>query len=281
MKKNLIACVTCFSILVSTSLNIVQAKEIPNNQSNKIKRQYIDKTPFLNKIKEEDKKAGYSDFYKNFNINDKNYDKKFKNFANKLDKLNKEDGLKNTFDIKKINESKDLKSDSSISMGSSGGGTYSNPLNMSRVLDGSTLLVNNPGKHIQGSIQHCGMLDKAKFNNYSSKCILTAEPNQGVIYESPNHFRTFNESWALVYTANDTYDANQQAYAVRYARKFLGNTYFWGAAKSGDKLWYCSKVPYRAILDRCGTDIDTNGGTICLPSDILASHKMEITSYWN
>ncbi|ENK1244175.1 hypothetical protein AB2063_002357 [Clostridium botulinum] len=261
------ACVTCFSILISTSLNIVQAKETPNNQSNKTKIQYIDKTPFLNKIKQEDKKAGYSDFYKSFKPTDKNHDEKLKNFENKLDKLNKKDGLK---------------SDSSISMGrSGGGGSYSNPLNMDRVLDGSTLLVNNPGFHMQGSIQHCGMLDKAKFSSYSSKCILTAEPNEGVIYESPNHFRTYDESWALVYTANETYDADQQTHAVRYARKFLGNTYFWAASLSSDKLWYCSKIPYRAILDRCGTDINTNGCATCLPSDILESHKMEITSYWN
>lgn len=82
-----------------------------------------------------------------------------------------------------------------------GNGDGKNSLDPTYIVTGDVVLINNPGVHIQGAIQHAGMMDKRLYSStygWNSKCYITAQPDLGVIYETTNQYRTrYDEAWIV------------------------------------------------------------------------------------
>lgn len=269
------------ALTLCLSVSTAFAERAPNTRTS------LDKASHISRFEAENKEAGYDDFYKKSNPADKNFSQKFVDYSKKLDKLNKKYKHKGGFDLNKITKSKDILNDSSIGAGNGiiGNGSdssYHNGFNPLNCNEGDILLVNNPGFHIQGSIQHVQMMDSVIFNNnhqsFDSKCEVSAEPDLGVILETPNQTRSYKECY-VCYVPN--LSSNTYITLTTSIEKYLGKKYLWCAPKSSNTNWYCSKVPYRAYMDYAKVNIDADDGYWCLPVDILNSDNVKLAAYYS
>lgn len=162
-------------------------------------------------------------------------------------------------------------------MGSGGNGDGVNNMDASLFANGDIALINNPGYHIQGAIQHAGMMNRSRYATSSSSCFLTAEPEYGVCYESGNQYRAYDECWkAGVPSAN-----RDAAVSVACSNAAPGEKYVWGSSKSDATCWYCSKVAYYGYKNGANKDIDVDGGYWCLPVDISKDGDVMLYNYWS
>lgn len=156
--------------------------------------------------------------------------------------------------------------------------TYSNDISFKNFAIGDIIVATTPGFHIQGAIRHAAIFDSRKYNgSIDDKCLLTAEPEQGVIYESIRfYYETFSEAWGL-YVPHTTF--KQRLDIVDELSKHIGEKYYWNAHKNNPKAWYCSLVPWRGYYEISGIDIDYNGGYWVLPIDIFMSENTQVFEY--
>ena len=236
----------------------------------------LDKTHFYEIFKSMDAEIGYTEFYNNTTPDDPDIEEKFKNLAKRVDQYNKKHGYENTFDLEQIINSENL-FEISVDMGG-GNGDGVNQLYVETYDTGDICLIDNPGGHLQGEIQHAGMMDKRLFYNYDSLCFLTAQPNLGVIYESPNTYRNnYDDAYScMVFDVTDS----QRVSAVALADNYIGQSYYWYASKTDTTKWYCSKVPWYGYNNAVSVDIDADGGYWVIPSDILYDSNIYCWSHW-
>lgn len=155
---------------------------------------------------------------------------------------------------------------------------YYNNLSFKNFTIGDIVLATSPGFHIQGAIRHAAIFDSRRYHgSVDDECLLTAEPNKGVIYESIRFYHeNFGEAWGL-YVPNTT--LQQRIAVVDELTKHLGERYYWSAHKNNPKAWYCSLVPWRGYYNITGIDIDYNDGYWVLPIDIFMSEYTEVFEY--
>lgn len=193
----------------------------------------------------------------------------------------------NSDELKKYNMSlydilKSLNSDEVFGLGLSKGWEndqiYTNNISFDKFAIGDILVATSPGFHIQGAIRHAAIFDSRKYHgSIDDKCLLTAEPDQGVIYESLRFYReNFSEAWGL---SIPEATLKMRIKAVNEITKFEGKTYSWRAKKEDDNNWYCSKVPWGAYYKVMGIDLDYNDGFWVLPVDIFLSDHTKIFEY--
>lgn len=156
--------------------------------------------------------------------------------------------------------------------------TYTNNLSFENFTIGDIVVATSPGFHVQGAIRHAALFDSRRYHgNEDDKCLLTAEPDRGVIYESIKFYHeNFGEAWGL-YVPDTTLD--QRIAIVNELTKHLGEPYRWNAHKKRQQEWYCSMVPWKGYYMIAGIDLDYNGGHWVLPIDILMSKHTAIFEY--
>lgn len=252
---------------------------ISNAREQALKTGGIDKTPFQKRFAELDKEVRYSEIYNQSVTPDQpDFPQKFKSFIMRIDKYNKKNGYNNSFNVKDILDSNNIYQNSSIPMGG-GNGDGKNGLDPDYLLTGDIVLVNNPGVHIQGPIQHAGMMDKRLYKDYNSGCYISAQPKLGVIYETTNDYRNKYDE-AFVCEVNYLTDYQAIA-AVDRVTPYLGKPYYWYAPKTSTDKWYCSKVPWYGYYYGTKKDIDADGGYWCLPVDILNDNDVSLLFYFS
>lgn len=285
--KKIVGLVLCLSMIVFSSANIVSAAQPLPAEQTKINphetaltaEEGIDKTPFIEKIKAMEKEGGYDEIYNKIVTPDQpDFEEKFKKFAKKLDDLNKKHYYKSSFDVAKIVYSQNIFAETSITMGG-GNGDGTNALNPTNMISGDICLINNPGYHLQGAIQHASMMDKRLYFNENSPCYLTAQPDLGVIYETTKQYKTgYDEAWILRVNGLTT---TQALAALDKVDVYLGKPYLWYIAKASTEYWYCSKLPWYGYNYANNKDIDYDGGYWCLPADIFLDLDLSLKSYFN
>ncbi|HHW57841.1 MAG TPA: hypothetical protein GXX15_09310 [Clostridia bacterium] len=156
--------------------------------------------------------------------------------------------------------------------------SYHNNLSFENFTIGDIVLATSLGFHIQGAIRHAAIFDSRRYHgSVDDECLLTAEPNKGVIYESIRFYHeNFGEAWGL-YVPNTT--LQQRIAVVDELAKHIGERYYWSAHKNNSKVWYCSLVPWRGYYKIMGIDIDYNDGYWVLPIDIFMSEYTEVFEY--
>lgn len=155
---------------------------------------------------------------------------------------------------------------------------YRNNISFENFTIGDIVLATSPGFHIQGAIRHAAIFDSRRYHgSVDDECLLTAEPNKGVIYESIRFYHeNFGEAWGL-YVPNTT--LQQRIAVVDEIAKHIGERYYWSAHKNNSKVWYCSLIPWRGYYKITGIDIDYNDGYWVLPIDIFMSEYTEVFEY--
>ncbi|MBP2071566.1 YiiX/YebB-like N1pC/P60 family cysteine hydrolase [Thermoanaerobacterium butyriciformans] len=157
---------------------------------------------------------------------------------------------------------------------------YKNSISFDKFTIGDIIVATSQGFHVQGAIRHAAIFDSRRYHgSIDDKCLLTAEPDQGVIYETIRFYReNFSEAWGLTVPKATI---EERVKAVDEVSKFVGKPYSWRADKNDDENWYCSKVPWAAYKKSSGIDIDGNGGFWVLPIDIFISKETEVFEYSN
>lgn len=157
---------------------------------------------------------------------------------------------------------------------------YKNSISFDKFTIGDIIVATSQGFHVQGAIRHAAIFDSRRYHgSIDDKCLLTAEPDQGVIYETIRFYReNFSEAWGLTVPKATI---EERIKAVDEVSKFVGKPYSWRADKNDDENWYCSKVPWAAYKKSSGIDIDGNGGFWVLPIDIFTSKETEVFEYSN
>lgn len=155
---------------------------------------------------------------------------------------------------------------------------YTNRLSFEKFTIGDIVLATSPGFHIQGAIRHAAIFDSRRYHgSIDDECLLTAEPDKGVIYESIRfYYENFGEAWGL-FVPGTTF--KQRIEIVEELSKHVGERYYWSAHKNNPTSWYCSLVPWRGYYEIAGIDIDYNGGYWVLPIDIFMSEYTEVFEY--
>ncbi len=160
----------------------------------------------------------------------------------------------------------------------SGNGDGENSLSVQSYDTGDICLIDNPGGHLQGEIQHAGIIDKSKYSDYDSLCFLSAQPNLGVIYESPNTYRdNYDEAYNCMVSG---ITASQRLDAVDLSDDYVGQPYYWYASKTDTTKWYCSKVVWYGYKNAVSIDIDEDGGCWVLPEDVLYDDDVVCWYHW-
>lgn len=279
--------------LVDKDSNMLLTNEDLQIVSNepRVPEQYLSKADLIEKIKEADVATGKDKFLNVINSTDSSVMKKisfepdgtlrfnkakllttdeitpkeienvenaFKEYTAKLKAFNKKQGIES--------DGLEITPNGEISIGGNigGNGDGVNSLTLNGRYKGDIVLQNDPGLSIQGYINHAGIYD----GTTSDLCIYTAQPNDGVKWESVSQWRNHDDTYVL--TTN--YTTSTQASAFNWARSKAGygETYYWYAGKNDDDSWYCSKVVWRGY-DMMAIDLDYNGGYWVFPDDILQS----------
>lgn len=99
-----------------------------------------------------------------------------------------------------------------------------------------------------------------------------AAPNAGVTQKFMDQYgwttnSIFNRSamWKSGMTAT------QRNFVAAYQATYIGKSYFFYTGKTDLNKWYCSKLQWYAYKQALGIDVDSNGGDIVFPTDILNS----------
>ncbi|QSZ28041.1 hypothetical protein ACETAC_04065 [Aceticella autotrophica] len=247
-----------------------KSKDLKNE--NKINYKGIDIIEFYKKEKIKKKsKFNKEDFYKRFLMLNNSIiisrpfdaDYSIKQYKVSLFDLSKSMDFEEVFGINLGKKSKDV---------------YQNNISFDKFTIGDIILATSPGFHIQGVIRHAALFDSRRYHgSVDDKCLLTAEPDQGVIYETIRFYQeNFSEAWGL-YVPKTSLE--ERIKAVDSVSQYLGKPYLWCAKKRVFDSWYCSMVPWAAYYMSAGLDLDYNGGYWVLPVDIFMCKDTAIFEY--
>ncbi len=232
-------------------------------------------------LKNFDRECGFSEFFKSANPNDKDFTPKFKKYVEKVDKYNKKYGYKTNFNIDQILNSNNLFSENLQAGDLSQPGTETNDLHVESYDTGDICLPDDDGAVWWGAINHAGIFNKSLFNNnYYNSCFLSAEPDIGVVYESPNHYRTAADRCYSVLVLNTTTTQKTMSFNYAAALAGIGEPYSWYTTKDNYDIWYCSKIPYIGYLGVTGINIDYDGGYWVWPIDIYNDSNVYVWNCW-
>lgn len=167
----------------------------------------------------------------------------------------------------------EVSNDGQLSIGGSGNGDGRNNLSLAGRLKGDIVLQNDPGISIQGYVNHAGIYD----GTTSDYCIKSAQPNDGVLWESVSGWRKHDDAYILT----TDYTSATQASAFNWANTLASVTepYYWYSGKESNDSWYCSKIPWKGYY-QMGIDLDSDGGVWVMPDDLLnSSHTFLVGAF--
>lgn len=174
----------------------------------------------------------------------------------------------------KTNSVNPLLSSSSLDLGDkSPKGT--NNISFENFDTGDIILVHD-GFCIYGYYRHAGIFDSSRYNgSLDDRCFISAEWTPGVVLETPNLYRGYDEAVGLWVPS---VSFNQKNSIISYLSQQLGKSYNILSSKSNRNEWYCSKLPWAGYYDK-GVDIDGDGGYWVKPVDIYNSDKTSLFAH--